>query len=196
MTTETKTPYAGLDYSLGRSNVNKETGIHYGVISQNSVMPEALDDIMTYGEDLAWEEALAEAIAEAKATAAEGEEIDEDSISESLSEGWESSLGNYLYESEGYKLTGCLDSDLFVMASRFFTYAQFCSPCVPGAGNLDSAWETLGKQVSAAEIVTLATAAGFPRAYCLGHDWFDGGRAPYPVFSVESGALVEPPAAD
>jgi len=32
----------------------------------------------------------------------------------------------------------CLDSDILVTKSPFYTYAPFCSPCVPGAGNLDS----------------------------------------------------------
>jgi hypothetical protein len=29
---------AGIDYGMGQTNVNHETGIRYGVISQNSVM--------------------------------------------------------------------------------------------------------------------------------------------------------------
>jgi len=27
--------------------------------------------------------------------------------------------------------------------------------------------------------------------YCFGHDWFEDGKAPYPVYSVETGELVE-----
>lgn len=47
-----------------------------------------------------------------------------------------------------------------------WTFAQFCSPCVPGAGSLDNPVEDGAK------------------TYCLDHDWFDGGVAPYPVFRV------------
>ena len=43
--------YAGLDYGLGTSNIDTSNGIRYGVISQHSIMPEALDDMeMYYGE--------------------------------------------------------------------------------------------------------------------------------------------------
>ncbi len=192
--------YAGIDYSLGKSNCDTLTGIRYGVISQNSVMPDALDDIMTQGKDMAWESALKEAIRDAKNEAqtawdnlpetddkpSEPEEVDEDSISDDLSMNWESSLSNYLYEEAGYKLTGCLDNDLFVLASPFFTYAQFCSPCVPGAGNLDSAYNPAENEPF--EPANL----GFPRVYCLGHDWFEEGKAPYKVYSVETGKEVLP----
>jgi hypothetical protein len=33
---------------------------------------------------------------------------------------------------------------------------------------------------------------GFAKGYCFGHDWFEGGKAPYPVFSVKTGELVLP----
>jgi hypothetical protein len=78
------------------------------------------------------------------------------------------------YEDDGYSLTDCLDSDIFVLTSPFYTFAQFCSPCVAGAGNLDSP-DTDGV-----------------KTYCLGHDWFDDGKAPYPVYSVDSNTLEEP----
>jgi hypothetical protein len=61
-----------------------------------------------------------------------------------------------------------------VTDSPFYTFAQFCSPCVPGAGNLDNAMDEGVK------------------TYCLGHDWFESGKAPYPVYSVTSGELVDP----
>jgi hypothetical protein len=59
-----------------------------------------------------------------------------------------------------------------VVKSPFYTYAQFCSPCVPGAGNLDN-----------------PMAEGV-KTYCLGHDWFEGGVAPYPVWRVDDHAFV------
>jgi hypothetical protein len=30
------------------------------------------------------------------------------------------------------------------------------------------------------------------RTYCLGHDWFEDGKAPYPVYRVDNGELVLP----
>ena len=185
------TQYPGIDYGrFAGTNRDRETGIHFGAISQNSVMPEALDDIMTHGEDLAWSKALAEAIEEAKTSAENPDDFSEDEIADGLSMNWESNIGNYLYQEDGYKITGCLDNDLFVMASKFYTFAQFCSPCVPGAGNLDNPFVPHPNQQSAAEIITMAIAAGFPKTYCLGHDWFEGGKAPYPVLSVETNEIV------
>ena len=155
--------YVGLDYGMGHSNVDKETGIRYGVISQRSVMPEALDDIMTHGEDVAWSQAVAELELEhGKETEALEEAL------EQLGNNWETDFGNMSYIKDGYKLTGCLNNDLFVIKSPYFTYAQFCSPCVPGAGNLDHPCD------------------GGVKCYCLGNDWFESG-APYPIYSVETG---------
>lgn len=199
-----KTNYAGINYAgLSGTNCDASNGVRYGVISQNSVSPDALDSITQDGEDLAWKEALAEAIAEAKKEAredaiAKGEDaedaendVNEDDVSESLSMNWESSFSNYVYEQDGYKMTGCLDNDLFVLKSPFFTFAQFCSPCVPGAGNLNSPFESSKNQQSlnGKDYAKEAQDASFPRVYCLGHDWFDNG-APYAVFSVETGKLI------
>ena len=39
------TEYAGIDYGMGRTNIDPETGIRYGVISQHSIMPEAMEDM-------------------------------------------------------------------------------------------------------------------------------------------------------
>ena len=71
---------------------------------------------------------------------------------------------------------GTLDSsgDAWCFKSPYYTRAAFCSPCAPGACSLNSACED-GE-----------------RAYCFGHDWFDEGRAPYPVYSVATGERVLP----
>jgi hypothetical protein len=45
----------GIDYGMGLSNIDEETGIRYGIISQHSVCPEAMDDVYNNGTDLAWE---------------------------------------------------------------------------------------------------------------------------------------------
>lgn len=170
------TEYAGIDYGLGRSNIDNQTGIRFGVISQYSVMPEALDDFYTHGKDIAYDVAVSDLQAEFK-NDPEGLEM----ALEELNCAWETNAGNLLYDRDGYRLTGCLDNDLFVLRSPYYTHAQFCSPCVPGAGNLDcplkegpNTWKT-GNE-----------------SYCLGHDWFQNGKAPYPIFSVETGERIMP----
>ena len=160
------TQYAGIDYSLGRSNVDS-TGIHYGVIAQNSCNCESVDDIYTNGEDLA----LAKALGELRVRCGDDDERLERET-QAMFDCWETLLSNIEYNKDGYLITGCLDFDLFILKSPFYTFAQFCSPCVPGAGNLDCPCET------------------GPKTYCLGHDWFDDGKAPYPVYSVATNELV------
>lgn len=173
------TTYTGIDYGRGVSNRDPETGIRYGVIAQNSVNPDAFDDVWQNARDLTYEQAKADAEA---ACERDGTEFDEDSFNDEYSM-CDCGERDWLYESDGYKLTNCLVSDVFVLASPYYTYAQFCSPCVPGACNLDSPLERDEVNESTAED---------NRAYCLGHDYFDGGRAPYPVYSVATGELVQP----
>lgn len=173
----------GLDYGLGRTNIDAETGIRYGVISQHTVGQAWYDSAEPdYG----------------KATCGKcGNEVQEYSA-DAVTEEWDDDGSDYMcshckrtfdsdqafgdeplgwnYEGDGYVLTDCLDSDIFVLKSPYFTFAQFCSPCVPGAGNLETFCED------------------GPKTYALGHDWFEDGVAPYPLYLVETGDLVPPPA--
>lgn len=235
-----KTTYAGIDYGLGRTNVDSN-GIRYGVIGQYSLSGDAMEDVWSNSRDLTYESAVKEAKLqlsritslaelanwidehltlrmEQTSTAFAGEILDgyltddneivtpfpDKKLNTHLWEWLEDSFNDaysmadcgdrdWLYEGDGYKLTNCLQSDVMVLASPYFTYAQFCSPCVPSACNLDSPLADADKIKSALE-------RGFQdfmkdnRAYCLGHDYFEGRRAPYPVFSVATGELVTPEA--
>ena len=181
--------YKGIDYGLGTSNVNVSTGIRYGVISSHSVPYEYQDDFeQYYGEPTCPECGnKAEDATEYFNAHPNGEDLPsysehgcDDYVCETCqhcldsSEVYsEESLG-FTYEREGYKLTNCLDTDIFVIESPFYTRAQFCSPCVPGAGNLDTPVED------------------GPKTYCLGHEWFEDGKAPYPVFKVSDDSPVMP----
>jgi hypothetical protein len=81
------------------------------------------------------------------------------------------------YIQEGYKLRqGADDSDIFVLESPFFTFAQFCSPCAPGACYLRNPLDEPSED---------------NKCYCLGHDWFEDKKAPYQVYSVATGTLVK-----
>ncbi len=177
--------YAGIDYGHGTTNVDKVTGIRYGVISQHSVSQAWCDSAEPdYGKPT-----CPKCGNEAIESGALPDESEEWEIAKGACSDWGCTHCEYVfdaseaygdepqgwnYEGEGYTLTDCLDFDIFVLASSFYTFAPFCSPCVPGAGNLDSAGEDGVK------------------TYCLGHDWFEGGKAPYPVYSVETDQLVAP----
>jgi hypothetical protein len=183
----TLTSYKGLDYSLGQSNVNKLTGIHYGVIGQNSIMPEAFDDFEQYYGEPTCPVCGNDATDATKyfETHPDGDDLPnysshgcDDYVCETCQHCLDSeyvyseeSLG-FTYEREGYKLTDCLDSDVFILDSPYYTFAQFCSPCVPGAGNLDNPCDD------------------GPKTYCLGSDWFEDSKAPYRVFRVSDNSEV------
>ncbi len=82
----------------------------------------------------------------------------------------------YSYESDGYKLQVAGDGEIFVIASPFFTYAQLCSPCAPGACYLKSPLEGPSEA---------------NKCYCLGADWFDSDSpCPYPIYSVATGEQI------
>jgi hypothetical protein len=185
------TNYAGIDYSGPGSTVNRdaETGIRYGIISQNRLNGDALNDVYTNGDDplhrlLAQREQMKAAIAAAIESAIEDyAEIDSDEARRMAVEIADSDClimhdcdesGPYAYSDGDLNVQTTSNNDLWVFKSPYFTHAQFCSPCVPGAGNLDT------------------YCAEGPKTYCLGHDWFEGGIAPYPVFDVATGLPVAP----
>ncbi len=75
----------------------------------------------------------------------------------------------HTYHAEGYKLSLGSSNDVWIIKSPFFTYAQFCSPCAPGACYLGN---------------PLDTAVEANKCYCLDPEWFEGGKAPYTVYST------------
>ena len=79
---------------------------------------------------------------------------------------------SWFYNEYGYMAELCFyGAEIMIMKSPFYAYGSFCSPCVPGAIDFNSPGDD-GK------------------AYCFGHDWFEGGKAPYRVFSVATGKEV------
>lgn len=149
-----------IDYGMGIANVHPETGVHYGVISQNSILQ-------------AW----------ADSSESVYPEFDEDY--------YDVEPIGFEFSGDGYEMTTCLDSAVMVLKSPFYTYAPFCSPCVPGAGNLDQAADMFEMDIG--DGAALGIVCGI-ETYCCGHDWFDDGVAPYPVFSVATGYPVFPDA--
>jgi len=79
----------------------------------------------------------------------------------------------FIYDKEGYDISQWVDDhDIFIFKSPYFTYCEECSSCIPNAGDIMK--------------------PGHLKAYCLGHDWFDEGIAPYKVYDVETGQEVNP----
>jgi hypothetical protein len=174
--------YVGIDYGLGKTNIDKETGIRFGVINQNRVLQAWHDNSEPYYGSAAdcefecpkcciiavnlngldWGDTL---------TCAECNREFEAEIPDCAE------AVSFFIDDIEYKAECESDGDIFVMQSPYYTYAQFCSPCAPGACYLMNPVEP---------------SHGNNRCYCFGHDWFDEGKAPYPVYSVETNKLVEP----
>jgi len=154
-----------IDYGCGKINIDLETGIRFGVISQRSILQ-------------AW------------ADSSEGDYPCGDCDCDTADE-WndcDAEPNGYSFEGDGYKMTSCLDNDVMVIESPFYTHAPFCSPCVPGAGNLDDAAHAASFTCIEyeQELIEKFEVSG-PRTYAVGHDWFDPPIAPYPVYGVVSG---------
>lgn len=166
---------AGIDYGLSQSNRDLFTGIRYGVISQHSLSGEALSDMEPDYGDPSCPECGGEV------TDSDGEKgEDKDYWCENCHKVYWSDqvFGdepiNHVYEDGRYSLEDCLDSDVMVLRSPYYTYARFCSPCCPGAGDLDS------PTIKSSGVKT----------YALGPEWFEDEKLPYPLYLVDNDELV------
>lgn len=187
------TDYTGIDYGLGKTNINKDTGIRFGVIPANHVGQAWYDSSEAdYGEPtcpycgnelIKYHKAKETLNDDIDSWPSEPHECDDfaclsckrligsESAFSDEPHGFTLDDGEYKAEQSGD------DCDIFILKAPFFTYAQFCSPCAPGACYL---------------LNNLETPSDNNKAYCFGHDWFEDGKAPYPVYSVESGLLINP----
>jgi len=197
------TNYAGIDYGCGKTNINKETGIRHGVISQNSIGQDSLSDFFNNADDLTFKEYISEAKSKLRDALSDyfsdvkwGDmkqskldmAVDDafEAVEDSLNEQYEPQNPSVEYNQEGYVIVNCLDSDLMIIKSPYITVAQFCSPCCPGACSLNSPLET-EEEVDG----NFDPRKSYNRCYCLGPDWFDEyNKIPYPVWNAETGEKV------
>jgi ribosomal protein L37AE/L43A len=164
----------GIDYGMGTTNVDRTNGIRYGVISMNDVLQAWCDcSEGDYGEPHCPHcggELPRDLFSNGRFPCPHCEEQCEDW------DCWSDEAIGWSVDDGEYKAESGSSGDVFVLCSPYFTRAQFCSPCAPGACHLAHPMDD-GE-----------------RAYCFGHDWFDGGVAPYPVYRVDTGEMVEPEA--
>lgn len=169
----------GIDYGLGRTNIDRETGIRYGVIPMNSLAHWAYESFEPdYGDphcpECGQQVYPPDEIASADLDAGQDFRCINCHKNYWSNECYgEEMIGSDLDDGE-YKAHEGSDGDVFVLKSPYYTRAQFCSPCAPGACHLEN-----------------PTSDG-EKAYCFGHDWFEDGIAPYPVFRVSDDSPVEP----
>ncbi len=174
----------GTDYGRGMSNIDHATGIRYGIIPMHEV-----------GQ--AWCDSSEPDYGEPHCPECGNEAVTLDAIDDEHDD-WETArgaCGDYacedckyifdgqdafgdehtnMYYADGYKAFDDDSGDVWVTLSPYYTRAAYCSPCAPGACHLSSPYEDGDK------------------AYCFGHDWFEGGVAPYPVYLVADDSEVNP----
>ena len=175
------TTYAGIDYSHGRSNFNTETGIHFGIIPANDLAHWIYDEFESDYGDPFCPSCSGPVLSSGDDKVPEESADDKDYYCPSCKDSFWSD-GCYPDEAIGLNMTGdtytsFIDDhgDCWVMKSPFYTRAQWCSPCAPGAGYLRN------------------PCPDGPRAYCFDRDMFEDDQAPYPVYSVATGCEVQEP---
>lgn len=193
-------------------NFDEKTGIRYGVISPQSISSWSMDEIYQNGTDPYYENMkkeindLVDEMISNTNWAISDDAIAgiKDLIMDDLNEGYENPDGAMDYSDNDYDLHVSGDNfGIFVMRSPYYTYCRDCSPCAPGAGDLDYPIGvfpvngdlnlTVDKESYEAFLI-----AGDPRCYrsgktlCLGPEWFDtedeqySRKIPYRVFRVDN----------
>ena len=164
----------GIDYGMGTTNRDMDTGIRYGVVSIHEVSQAWCDESegnYFFGCPHCGTEFEPDFDIECECPhCRETIETEEECHGETAL--------SFFYNADGYKAEqGGDDTDIFITDSPYFTYAQFCSPCAPGACHLGN---------------PLDEPAEGNKCYCFGHDWFEDEKAPYKVYSVKTGKEVLP----
>ena len=183
--------YRGIDYGLGRTNIDTKTGIRFGVISVNDLTQWVWDHVESdYGEPTCpkcgnklvkyheWKHRKfasyrSYSCAEWSCTHCKTYHDGESAYSDEP-------LGHYFDDG---KTKFWIDShnDVMVMKSPYYTRAQFCSPCAPGACYLTNPMDNGEK------------------CYCLDTEWFDqddgecSRPCPYPIWRVDNDELIYKP---
>jgi hypothetical protein len=172
----------GIDYGGGLTNIDPETGIRFGVINANALTHWFWEEVESDYGPATCGKCGSEAVEYDDEKHGEYPEIrgccdyacETCGVIISSDEAFgDEPIGHHIDDGE-IKATVDSDGDVFVLKSPFFTRAQFCSPCAPGACHLEN-----------------PTPDG-EKAYCFGHEWFEEKRAPYAVYRVDTGEDVKP----
>ncbi|MCK9432962.1 MAG: hypothetical protein M0R00_08390 [Candidatus Omnitrophica bacterium] len=185
-------------------NFDEKTGIRYGVISPHSISSFALDDIYNEGTDPQYESAkedfengLKSAIKEFcdnnSNMRLDDRHIDIDAIMDQWNDHYESDGSGIMdYSDNEYSLHVSGDNfGIFVMKSPYYTFCRGCSPCAPGAGDLNNPIDPVNLNLSTLEHISAKT-------LCLGPEWFDREKdqysrnMPYRCFKVSDDTEVFP----
>lgn len=127
-------------------NVNPETGIRYGIVAAHSLDPEIIDQMQREGTDVHYEEAKSDLWDAIKRTCSDSmSDRDSDDVAdlavERISDHWQDDEPTHEFELQGVEgrttwLGGALL--VWIFHSPFTDRFDLCSPCLPGACDLDS----------------------------------------------------------
>lgn len=165
-------------------NMNLDTGIHYGCISQHSVDMSAMDD--WYDNDAAYNEIKQEITDGLKNLLSDYiDPIDlwdiTDEVIDRFNENYQNDEPAFYYESGEYSAEFSHRLVCWIIKkSPYYTYCKGCSPCVPNAGDLDCP-VTLDEYNEYKNNVYMP----LKRAYCLPDEFFVDDKAPYEYFEVK-----------
>jgi hypothetical protein len=172
--------YKGMDYGMGKTNIDKSNNIRFGVISAHEIGQAWYDSSEPYYGEPTCPKCGNEA-KESKGKYRKYEHAKyecSDYVCHNCKYvfGSESAFSDealsFSYADDGYKCFQSGDNnDIFIELSPYYTYAQFCSPCAPGACHLANPIEEKDEN---------------NKCYCFGHDWYEDGKAPYKVYSIET----------
>jgi len=178
-------------------NFDEKTGIHYGVISPHSISSYALDDIYQNGDDPYWENMMQEIkdlvsnMIESTAYTISDDAKNQiiDILTDDLSNGYENPDGQMDYETDEYTLHVSGDNfGIFVIKSPYYTYTKQCSPCAPGAGDLDNPITLDEIERKAPNFYNVFSPDNHVKAYCLPREFFDNeyAKIPYRYYRVDN----------
>ena len=170
------------------SNYDEKTGIAYGVISPNAINQDVLNDLYNDGIDPHYENARQEILTAVSDFAGNSGLVISDEMQLQISDLLIDDLSDHYqgnddgqidYSDKDYTLHISGDNfGIFVMKSPFYTYCRKCSPCAPGAGDLNNPLD----------IEEIEVLDNYDRAYCLDKSYFDDEyqKIPYRVFRVDN----------
>ena len=171
------------------ANYDEKTGIHYGVISPNSICQETLSELCDKSVDTIYEESkedftnqIENILNDNGFSIGQIDEVLTPAI-DCFNENYNNDNHGYEYEDKEYILHISDDNfGIFVIKSPYYTYTKQCSPCAPGAGDLDNPviQERLGEMPN--DIFMHNTV----KAYCLPREFFDSeySKIPYRYYNV------------
>ena len=169
------------------ANYDEKTGIHYGVISPNSICQETLSELCDKSVDTIYEESkedftnqIENILNDNGFSIGQIDEVLTPAI-DCFNENYNNDNHGYEYEDKEYILHISDDNfGIFVIKSPYYTFTRLCSPCAPNAGDLDN-------PIKADHRCKDITNTG-AKTYCLPREFFDSeySKIPYRYYRVDN----------